>query len=168
MSKSSRKNKKANRQKPHRHLPISTMPRPITTKASAASITTTQTTFAQYAGPIPDPENLAKYNEIIPDAANRILKMAESQASHRQDLESYVVKTNARRAYLGVVCAFIICMTTTLCGFYLVLNGFSIAGTVFTGLGLTGLAATFIYGTQSQKEERQRRDAVNQALAQRK
>ena len=167
MSKSSRKNKRANRQKPHSHLPVS-MQTPKTPQALATTTTTTQTTFAQHIGPIPSPENLAKYNEIVPDAANRILKMAESQASHRQNLESYVVKTNAQRAYLGVACAFIICMTTTLCGFYLVLKGFSIAGTVFTGLGLSGLAATFIHGTQSQKEERQRRDAANQALAQRK
>jgi hypothetical protein len=71
----------------------------------------------------------------------------------------------SRRAYLGVFCAFIICMTTTLCGFYLVLKGFSTAGTVFTGMGLVGLAGTFIYGTRSQREERLRRDAANQAIA---
>ena len=111
---------------------------------------------------------MAKYNETIPDGANRILKMAENQASHRQELESFVVRTNARRAYLGVVCAFTICMTTILCGFYLVLKGFSVAGTVFTGLGLTGLATTFIYGTQSQKEERQRRDTANRELIQKR
>jgi len=94
--------------------------------------------------------------------------MAESQALHRQGLEQYVVKTNSRRAYLGVFCAFTICMTSIIGGLYLVLSGFSIAGTTFAGMGLGGLATTFIYGTQSQRGERERRDATNQEIAQRK
>jgi hypothetical protein len=58
-------------------------------------------------------------------------------------------------------------MTAIVCGFYLVLHGLQISGTIFTAMGLGGLATTFIYGTQSQRGERERRDAVNQAIAQR-
>jgi uncharacterized membrane protein len=126
-----------------------------------------QTTIQAHAGPLPNPETLAQYNSIIPDGAERIMKMAESQALHRQDLEQYMVRTSSRLAYFGVSSAFVISMTAILCGFYLVLSGFQISGTIFTGMGLSGLTATFIYGTQSQREERQRRNAVNQEIAQR-
>ncbi|MFH1760058.1 MAG: DUF2335 domain-containing protein [bacterium] len=45
---------------------------------------------ASFSGPIPHPQILQKYNEIVPDAAARIIKMAENQATHRQDLEKTV------------------------------------------------------------------------------
>jgi uncharacterized membrane protein len=32
-------------------------------------------------GPLPDPETLAKYNQIVPDGANRIIVMAEKQSA---------------------------------------------------------------------------------------
>jgi len=45
-----------------------------------------QTTVA-YSGPIPHPNDLARYEEILPGAAERIMKMAELQAEHRRALE---------------------------------------------------------------------------------
>lgn len=47
-----------------------------------------------YAGPIPPPAMLARYNEVLPGAAERILKMAEEQSSHRQYLEKAVVNSD--------------------------------------------------------------------------
>jgi uncharacterized membrane protein len=64
-----------------------------------AAHSTAQATIQAHAGPLPNPETLAQYNDIIPDGADRIMKMAEGQASHRQKLEEYVIKTNSRRAY---------------------------------------------------------------------
>ena len=37
----------------------------------------------QFSGPIPPPDALAQYNNIVPGAAERILKMAENQAAAR-------------------------------------------------------------------------------------
>lgn len=36
-----------------------------------------------HSGPIPDPDTLERYNQIIPNAANRILEMAEKEQAHR-------------------------------------------------------------------------------------
>lgn len=33
----------------------------------------------QYSGPLPKPEDLAKYEQVIPGAAERIIKMAERE-----------------------------------------------------------------------------------------
>src|SRR5690242_17849317 len=58
---------------------------------ATASLQVTQTMVMHHQGPLPDPEALARYGEIIPDGANRIMKMAEEQAKHRIQLESSVI-----------------------------------------------------------------------------
>ena len=48
-----------------------------------------------YSGPLPSPEALEKYNQVLPGAAERILAMAENQGKHRQDIERKVIESNA-------------------------------------------------------------------------
>jgi len=40
------------------------------------------TTAQTFSGPLPPPEILAKYNSVLSDAAERIISMAENQATH--------------------------------------------------------------------------------------
>src|SRR5206468_1881503 len=47
-------------------------------------------------GPLPDPGELAAYNQIIPNGADRIMKMAEEQSAHRIGLEKTVVGSQQR------------------------------------------------------------------------
>ena len=49
-----------------------------------------------FAGPLPPPATLAAYNAIVPDAAERILKMAEAQALHRHQLEATAIRAQMR------------------------------------------------------------------------
>jgi uncharacterized membrane protein len=46
-----------------------------------------RTEAALFSGPIPPPDLLERYNQIIPEGADRILKMAEKQSAHRQKIE---------------------------------------------------------------------------------
>ena len=55
---------------------------------------------------LPDPEDLAKYEKIIPGGAERILEMAELQARHQQEVEVKAVITKARTANLKQVTFF--------------------------------------------------------------
>lgn len=41
----------------------------------------------QHSGPIPHPDIIKQYEEILPGAADRIISMAENQSSHRQAME---------------------------------------------------------------------------------
>ncbi len=52
-----------------------------------------------FKGPIPPPAVLEAYESLVPGAAQRILKMAENQASHRQEIEKIVVKAGAEILY---------------------------------------------------------------------
>jgi uncharacterized membrane protein len=53
---------------------------------------------------LPPPAILQGYGQVLPDAPERILKMAENEARHRQAL----VKGEVFRATWGVVCAFLL------------------------------------------------------------
>lgn len=61
-----------------------------------------------YSGPIPPPESLARYEEILPGSADRILKMAEKQQEHRMTLETKVVGSQTVQSKRGQVFGFII------------------------------------------------------------
>lgn len=57
-----------------------------------ASVTVSQTKVHQ--GPLPSPEVLRDYDDLIPGAAARIIEMAEHQARHRQNLELVELQAN--------------------------------------------------------------------------
>lgn len=119
-------------------------------------------------GPVPPPAELKQYNEIIPDGANRILKMAEAQSAHRIELESIVIKGDDRRADRGLYTGFTIGIVMLALSFVLVMYGHDLAGTVFGTVDLLGLIGIFVYGKSVKMKELQRRDAKNQALVRRK
>jgi uncharacterized membrane protein len=60
-------------------------------------------------GPLPSPETLRQYEDLLPGTAERIISMAERQSAHRIDLESTVVreqlKDSKRGQFIGLVIA---------------------------------------------------------------
>ena len=60
-----------------------------------------------YQGPIPPVEDFAGYERILPGAADRILKMAENQAGHRQTLERRALTGDLIKAMMGTVLAYL-------------------------------------------------------------
>ena len=71
----------------------------------------------QFSGPIPPPEAMAKYESVLPGAAERILKMAENEAASRQRNDEKVVNNIVRTSYLGIYFAFasVILLTALAC-----------------------------------------------------
>ena len=47
-----------------------------------------------HVGPIPDPADLEQYDRISPGAADRIIRMAETQATHSQAMERDSLQAN--------------------------------------------------------------------------
>ncbi|WP_420541551.1 DUF2335 domain-containing protein [Rhodosalinus sediminis] len=54
-----------------------------------------------WSGALPRPEDFAKYAEVVPDAPERILQMAEREQQHRIDMESQIVPANNRAGTRG-------------------------------------------------------------------
>jgi uncharacterized membrane protein len=128
----------------------------------------TKAEFSGFRGPIPPPELLTKYDEIISNGADRILKMAENQSGHRQYIEKWAVIGGTILSYVGVLCAGIIALGALYIGYLLIREQHAIPGTIFGSGGVVGLVTAFIYGTRSRREERERRDQRNRELIRQK
>jgi len=106
-----------------------------------------------FEGPIPHPEILAVYNQIIPDGADRILKLAESETAHRQAMEKKAVnaeieglKNEALDTRRGQIFGLIIGVTTVISGTVCAVYGASIPAVFIGTSGVVGLVSAFIIG----------------------
>ena len=81
-----------------------------------------------YSGPIPPPHLLREFNASIPNGADRIMKMAKQQSTHRMDLETKVVTANNRDSLLGVIFAGIIGIIIVIGSMFLIYNNKNIQG----------------------------------------
>lgn len=114
-------------------------------------------------GPLPAPEQLAQYDSICSGLADRIVKMAESQIQHRQELEKKAVYTNANNARLGVIFAFIICIAAIASGTYVIVSGHEILGFAEYIIAISSLIGVFVYGKKAnQKELIEKQKLMNQ------
>jgi len=106
-----------------------------------------------FGGPLPHPEHLAKYNEAFPGCAERIVVMAEQQARHRRDLESTVIKGNAKRQDRAQLLGFTAFVGIAGGSFYLLTLGMSATGISLLLGDLLAFGFAFIYGQRKQDEE---------------
>ncbi|ERO40943.1 DUF2335 domain-containing protein [Lactiplantibacillus plantarum] len=110
-----------------------------------------------FSGPLPPPQQLKEYNDVLPGAADRILKMAERQSEHRQKMEGQVVESNTKNSRLGVIFAFLLGAMIIGGGIYLAAIGHPY-GTWFSLGGVVSLVGVFVYGTRSSQKERVKKD----------
>lgn len=103
--------------------------------------------------PIPSGEDLDKYNGVIDGGADRVMKLIEGQASHRQELEKKDVDADIWLRKTGLILAFIVAMVATGGGFWLIYEGKDVGalGPIFVAVAtLTGV---FVWWTR-QKNQR--------------
>lgn len=75
-------------------------------KAGEASVLIHEEHFRS--GPLPDPKELALYNDIVPNGAERIFIQFEQQSEHRRLLENKVINNDIRNSRLGMFFSFLI------------------------------------------------------------
>lgn len=108
---------------------------------------------ASFSGPLPPPEALERYNQTLPGLAERIIVMAESQHSHRLQLEKEVVHSNVSAQKLGTILGFVVAMTTVLGGMWLVHEGKSGEGLAAILTALASLVGVFFYSKREQQKD---------------
>lgn len=116
------------------------------------SIQVTRQEAQFYAGPLPHPDTLQRFNEIVPGAADRILKQFEAQSEHRRYLEKRFSFHEIIKSYLGLACGFVIGAGAIGGGIWLAVLGNNILGGIIGSTGIIGLVAVFVYGTNSRKK----------------
>lgn len=120
------------------------------TRTAAVGVSAQQVQVAAQSvrGPLPAASELNAYNAAAPNAADRIIKMAEQQASHRQRLERAQVVATIRDQYLGLVLGFLVCLAGIGAGAYVAVNGAPLAGSALSFGALASLVGTFVYGSR--------------------
>lgn len=113
-----------------------------------------------HSGPLPDPETLAAYGQLIPDAPSRLMAIVENREKHRQEIERLVAmaqvsslqvqgKAHLRGQLIGLFLAVLFAAIGTAFAF----NGMpELAGVVFATT-LVSLVAVFVIGKKHAADE---------------
>lgn len=97
-----------------------------------------------FRGPLPRPEDFAKYKDTLPDAPERILAMAEKQQDHRMEMEATIVKEDIALSKRGQVLGFILAILFGAIAAWLGFEGHDwLAGIIATAV-IVALAAIFV------------------------
>ena len=112
-----------------------------------------QTQISYRSGMLPEPDELAAYNAIIPNGADRIMTMAEAQSAHRLALESTVVRSQQTQEERGQWFGLIIALFFGGCGLYAAVNGQPWFGGVISGTTLVSLVGVFVYSKSKSGKE---------------
>lgn len=157
---------------PQPHTFVDQSAHPIQSQQTKIAVSYAQSTL------LPDAMTIAKYEEILPGAAERILALTERQALHRQSLEeaeskasidalkkqhklaefeSNAIAESMRKdfseARIGQFCALGIGAFAFICGTYTAVNGAEIAGALIGSSGVAGLVTAFIAGRSMQAKK---------------
>lgn len=114
-----------------------------------------------FSGPIPPPDILAKYDDIIPNGAERILAMAEHQEIHRHEMEKAIVMADIQQSRLGLVLGFVVVMTMGIGGMILIWHGNDINGLAIVLSALAGLMGSFLYSVKKKGQRATSQEIAN-------
>lgn len=110
--------------------------------------------LSSFSGPLPPPEILRKFDEVVPGAAERIIKMAEMQFAHRTELEKKVITSDIAQSKRGQILGFGIAIVGLVVAGWISIYGNEWAGGII-GVGtLASLVGVFMYGSQVRSQER--------------
>jgi uncharacterized membrane protein len=117
----------------------------------------------EHQGPLPPPEDLQRYDQVMPGLADRIVSMAEREQMHRHAMQEVSVRGGLDIAKRGQLLGFAIAIIVLGVALALVLLGHETAGTVIASVDLASLAAVFAVGRQqAAAAERKRRPSSDE------
>jgi len=109
------------------------------------------TLMSHHRGPLPHPDSLARYDAIIPNGAERIMRMAELEQQHRHKWESgqqtlveSIANDEARIAGRGQVLAACLCVLLIVAGLVFMWQGYPKLGASIILTDLVALATVFL------------------------
>lgn len=107
----------------------------------------------RYSGPLSLlPEDLAKYDQVVPGAAERIIKMAESEMEHRHVQENRMSKSVIITTIISIIFAFLSVIILSGITFYALYKGYdTVAASIAVG-AIAAVAGVFIFFKSKQNK----------------
>jgi uncharacterized membrane protein len=106
-----------------------------------------------FSGPVPHPELLKDYNEIIPNAAERIFVMAERDAMHQHSIETMALQCASKEAKRGQWFGLIIGVCAFASAIAALVLGSESTAMVIGGSTVVGLVTVFVVGRKPQVQD---------------
>lgn len=119
--------------------------------------------FSTYSGPLPHPDILRNFEEIVPGSAQRIFIQFEEQSAHRRAMESKVIYSGAFSQRWGTVSASLIGLVGVGGGIWLAHEGMSLVGLTALCGTLASLVSNFLYTRKRQDQERDNKQNPQQS-----
>lgn len=94
---------------------------------------------------LPEPEELAKYEKIIPGGAERILELAEQQFEQESALAAHQLETSARTTRIKQFITFVLALAGIALGSALLLQGSELAGLIVIAIDAATLIGSKLY-----------------------
>ncbi|PJK07994.1 hypothetical protein CO610_07465 [Lysobacteraceae bacterium NML95-0200] len=107
----------------------------------------------KWSGPLPSPRVLAQFNDIVPGAAERILKMAEEEGRHARDMEAETLQKVWRGQLLGQVFALVVALAGMGASTVLALKGHDGVAAILAGTTVTVVVGAFLKRRQARKKK---------------
>ncbi len=126
----------------------------IERQGNGSIVATHQQVSLERSGPLPSPEELAGYDQVLPGAAERILQTFEKQVEHRHFLERSAILSGIQARSWGLGLGFCVSIAGLGVSLALGLSGHEVAAGIVAAIDLTALAGVFVIGSQTQNAER--------------
>lgn len=120
-----------------------------------------QVLAASFQGPLPPPQILHEYDEIVQGSAERIICIFENQVKHRQELEKKVITSDIRQSYFGSILGFIIALSAIVSGTFLAYIGQPTEGIAAIISALAGIIGVYAWGSHQRRKEREQKTNPN-------
>ncbi len=109
---------------------------------------------ASFSGPLPPPQMLRAYDEVLPGMADRILALTEKQTDHRISTESILANASVRSWAIGQYLGFAYSISALAATAYVVaINGNTAIAVLILGTGVAGIARDLIRAVLSRRDE---------------
>lgn len=99
-------------------------------------------------GPLPDPTDFSKYEEVVPGAGDRILTMTEKEQDHRHSIDTKEQdkfhRNNTILSLAGIILGGVISMTGIVGGIYLAVQENAFAGAFISTISLGSIVANIL------------------------
>lgn len=122
-------------------------PKTKPTAAAAPAEAAPQVASSIFEG-LPAPEELAKYEKIVPGGAERLIELAEQRAAHRQATERRALEAEVKSGQVRTIIGFILAFSVGVLGGMLLLQGSELAGLILILIDAAALAGVTIYGNR--------------------
>jgi uncharacterized membrane protein len=127
----------------HQMTPHSRAAKSERTEGTLSQVTI-QSIQSLFNGPMPPPEMIAAYRELVPDAPERFFRMAEKQAEHRQDLEKYELRSDTRLSFAALFTGAFLTVICIAAAVWVAILGITVVAVALVGAPLAAIIVTII------------------------